>query len=254
MNSGSDKRYNFEMAKKYVLNASKKWADIVCLPELFLYWWTCKLEESWDLSSKYVSEFQNIARSNNINIVLGSMSLDTEVAYETTNSSLIIDRSGKIVHRYDKIYMFNVIKEDFVVRESNETRAGKNIGLFELDGIKMGVWICYDLRYPEYFQKLAINWAEIIFLPANFRKITGKIAWDILTKARAIENQVYFCGCGQTWEDGVKERCGNTRIVSFDGKIISEIEKKEWIIFADLDLDNLRKFRKEFPVLKQVKN
>jgi nitrilase len=95
--------------------------------------------------------------------------------------------------------------------------------------------------------------AEIIFLPSNFRLRTGQIAWDVLTKARAIENQVYFCACDQTGGIGVLERCGNSRIISYDGKIISEIGFEEGIVTADLDLNSLRQFRKEFPVLMQVK-
>jgi len=117
----------------------------------------------------------------------------------------------------------------------------------------MGVGICVDLRYPEYFRELMKKGAEIIFLPSSFRKATGQLAWDVLTKARAIENQFYFCACGQTGGIGVKARVGNSRIVSFDGKIISEIGEEEGIVSADLDLEALRAFRKEFPVLKQAR-
>jgi nitrilase len=149
--------------------------------------------------------------------------------------------------------MYDVARDDLTYRESDETQAWEKIWLFELDDIKMGVGICVDLRYPEYFRRL-IQWgAEIIFLPSNFRKLTGQIARDILTKARAIEDQVYFCACGQTGGTGAKERCGNSRIISFDGKIISEIGEEEGMVSADIDLDLLRKFRKEFPVLRQIR-
>ena len=84
---------------------------------------------------------------------------------------------------------------------------GKENGVFELDGIKMGVGICFDLRFPEYFRELINAGAEIIFLPSHFRKATGEMAWNVLTRAMAIENQVYFCACDQTGE-GI---CGNTR-------------------------------------------
>lgn len=254
INSGDDKKINFEKAKKYVLDSIKKDVDIVCLSERFLYWGDSKLEEAEkDINSKYIKEFQQIAKDGKVNIILGSVSIEAELKNKSTNSCLIIDRKGDIIHRYDKLYMFNVMKDDVVVKESDSTISGNSIGLFEIDEIKMGVGICYDLRYPEYFQELVKNGAEIIFLPANFRKVTGKIAWDILTKARAIENQVYFCACGQTGETGVKERCGNSRIISYDGEIISDLKNEEGIVIADVNLNELRKFREEFPVLKQIK-
>lgn len=126
---------------------------------------------------------------------------------------------------------------------------GKTNGLFELDGVKMGVGICFDLRYPEYFRELIKEGVEIIFLPSHFRKATGEIAWNILTRARAIENQVYFCACNQTGEGN----CGNTQVVSYDGKIMSNIEVDEGIMTQELSLEEQRKHRREFPVLEQMK-
>lgn len=126
---------------------------------------------------------------------------------------------------------------------------GKTNGIFELDGVKMGVGICFDLRYPEYFRELIKAGAEVIFLPSRFGKATGEIAWNVLTRARAIENQVYFCACNQTGEGN----CGNTQVISYDGKIISNIETEEGMITQELNLEELRKYRKEFPVLEQMK-
>lgn len=108
------------------------------------------------------------------------------------------------------------MKIALIQMDSTRDKTGKTNGIVELDGVKMGVGICFDLRYPEYFRELIKEGAEILFLPSHFRKATGELAWNILTKARAIENQVYFCACNQTGE----------------GK---------------------RKFRKEMPVLEQIK-
>lgn len=113
----------------------------------------------------------------------------------------------------------------------------------------MGVGICFDLRYPEYFRELIKQGAEIIFLPSHFRTATGELAWNVLTKARAIENQVYFCACNQTGEGN----CGNTQIISYNGEIMSNIEVNEGIITQEIDLERQRRHRKEFPVLEQIK-
>ncbi len=148
--------------------------------------------------------------------------------------------------------MYTVERDEVTYRELDSIESGSRPGVFELDGITMGVGICFDLRYPEYFRELTKQGAEITFLPSNFRKITGRIAWDVLPMARAIENQVFFCAVSQTGNTGVKERCGKSTVISFAGAIIAQMGEEEGIITADLDLESLRKFRREFPVLKQI--
>lgn len=252
MDSNNNKEGNFLKAKSFFKKALEDKPDIVCFSEMFLYWGDEKIKMAENINSEKILAFQELAKENKVNIVLGSVSLKAGID-KTTNTTLVIDRKGNIVHRYDKIYMYKVVRDDLLIDEFNTTVSGKNLGIFELDGVKMGVGICFDLRFPEYFRELTKAGAEIIFLPTSMRRTTGEIAWDVLTKARAIENQLYFCACDQTGETGLKERCGNTRIVSFDGKIIKDIAFEEGIISADLDLEKLRNFRKEFPVLEQIK-
>lgn len=252
INSGDDKETNFQKAEKYFLEAVAQKPDIICLSENFLYRGNDTKKEPEELNSKYISSFQEMAKRHKTNLILGSIVLKTETE-KSTNTALVINRNGEIVHRYDKIYMFDIEKDNLTYRESDTIQAGDKIDIFELEGIKMGVGICVDLRYPEYFRELVKRGAEIIILPSNFRLRTGHVAWDVLTKARAIENQVYFCACDQTGGIGVLERCGVSRIISYEGKIISEIGFEEGIITADLEIEALRKFRKEFPVLRQVK-
>lgn len=253
IDSSDNKEDNFQKSQKYINVAVSQKADIICLSENFLYRGSDKKEEVEKLHSNYVGSFQELAKTRNVNIVLGTVIMLTKNNVKPTNTCLVINRKGKIVISYDKQYMYDVERKDVTYRESDFIRPGNKIGFFELDGIKMGVGICVDLRYPEYFRELIKNGTEIIFLPSNFRKITGLLAWDVLTKARAIENQVYFCACGQTGQSGEKARVGNSRIVSFDGTIISELGVEEGLVSADLDLEALREFRKEFPVLKQIK-
>ena len=253
LDSGEDKESNIQKAQDYSIEAAKQGANIVCLPECFLYQGDDKEKEIEQLSSNYITAFQELARQQHVHIVLGSIALACKIPGKVTNTSLVINNKGEIVYRYDKIYLYTVERKDVTYRESDSVEPGSEPGVFELDGITMGIGICFDLRYPEYFRELARQGAEIVFLPSNFRKVTGEIAWDVLTKARAIENQLYFCACGQTGNTGVKERCGNSRIISYDGTIISQMGQEEGIISATLDPESLRTFRKEFPVLKQMK-
>ena len=250
--SNNNREDNFTKATTYIKEAMKHSPDIICLSESFLYRGADSLEHAETVDSPYIIWFQELAKAHNVNIILWSIALKADNK-RVTNSSLILNRSGEIIHRYDKIYMYDVERDDLTYRESDSTQPGTELGFFTLEGVNMWVGICVDVRYPEYFRELTRLGAEIIFLPSNFRKATGLLAWDILTKARAIENQVYFCACGQTGKADNKERCGNTRIISFDGKILSNINEEEGIITADIDLDALRQFRKEFPVLRQMK-
>ena len=253
MDSREDTEANFSKAMNYLEKSLADKPDIICLSERFLYWGEDYLKKAENINSDKISAFREFAKENRVNIILGSIALKSKENEKLTNTTFVINRKGEIISRYDKIYMFNVEKKDISIRESDSINPGKELGVFNLEGINIGLGICYDLRYPEYFQALVKKGVEIIFLPSSFRKRTGEIAWDILTRARAIENQVYFCACNQTGESGVKERCGNSMIISYDGSIVKKIESEEGIICEELDLESLREHRKEFPVLKQIK-
>lgn len=250
MNSQDNKQENINKAFKFMDDAISQGATIICLSEKFMYWGPDRTGE--DIDSIKINNFRDYAKRNNVNIILGSIALKVKNSNNITNTCLVIDRNGNIVHRYDKIYMYTVDKPNLKIDEASDTVAGSSLGLVELDGVKIGIGICFDLRYPEYFKALSTSGAEVMFLPSSFRKATGALAWDVLSKARAIENQVYFCACNQTGGIAEKERCGNTQIISYDGSVISNIESDEGIIVCDLDIDKLRTFRKEFPVLKQI--
>lgn len=250
MNSQDNKKENISKAFKFMDDAVAQGASILCLSEKFMYWGSDRTGE--DINSQSISDFKDYAKRNTVNIILGSIALKVENSNNITNTCLVIDKNGEIIHRYDKIYMYTVDKPNLKIDEASDTVAGSKLGLVELDGVKIGIGICFDLRYPEYFKALSTNGAEVMFLPSSFRKATGALAWDVLSKARAIENQVYFCACNQTGGIAEKERCGNTQIISYDGSIISNIESDEGVIIANLDINKLRTFRKEFPVLKQI--
>lgn len=247
MDSTGTREENEKKALRFMKQAVLEKADVICLSESFVYWGSERSQRNCTLED--IEKYQNFAIENSVNLVLGSISLLAENSDKTTNTCFVIDRKGEIVHRYDKKYMYKVNREDLFVDEMQKTIPGKTNGIFELDGVKMGVGICFDLRYPEYFRELIKEGAEIIFLPSHFRKATGEIAWNILTRARAIENQVYFCACNQTGEGN----CGNTQVISYEGKILANIENDEGIITQEIDLEAQRKYRKELPVLEQAK-
>ncbi len=247
MDSTETREENEKKALRFMEQAVSEKADVICLSESFVYWGSERSQRNCSLED--IEKYQDFAKENEVNLVLGSVSLIKEGSEKTTNTCFVINRKGEMVHRYDKKYMYKVNKPDLVVDETQKTMPGNENGIFELDGVKMGVGICFDLRYPEYFRELIKEGVEIIFLPSHFRKATGAIAWDVLTKARAIENQVYFCACNQTGEGN----CGNTQVISYEGKILAKIENDEGIIVQEIDLEAQRKYRKELPVLEQMR-
>ena len=246
MESNGTRIENEEKAFMFMNKAVNDNTDVICLSELFLSWGKDFYQGKVKLSD--IEKYQEYARDNNVNIILGSVALKSNIPGKTTNTCFAIDRHGNIVLRYDKKYMYEVNREDFSFDERIDTIPGNELGICEIDNIKIGIGICFDLRFPEYFRELVKNGVKIIFLPSHFRENTGKIAWDILTRARAIENQVYFCACNQTGET----LCGNTKVISYDGDIIKSLGKEEGVITVDLDLNKQEDCRKELPVLKQI--
>ena len=222
--------------------AIKEKPDIICLSELFLSWG--KDFYGGIVKQDEIKKYQTFAKDNNVNLILGSVALESNVDNKSTNTSFVIDRNGNIVGRYDKIHLYIANKPDFKIDERDDTIPGTQLGLFELDNIKIGVGICFDLRFPEYFRELVKNGAEIIFLPSHFNKSTGNIAWEVLTKARAIENQVYFCAVNQTGN----KLCANTKAISYDGEILKSLDDEEGVLTVDLDLEKQKIYRKEIPV------
>ena len=244
--SNGTKQENENKIFKQLNDVINEKPDIICLSELFLSWG--KDFYGGIVNTQEIEKYQAFAKDNNVNIILGSVALVSDIPNKTTNTSFIINRNGNIVGRYDKIHLYKVNRADFQLDEQDDTIPGKELGIFELDDIKIGVGICFDLRFPEYFRELTRRGAEIIFLPSHFNKSTGAIAWDVLTKARAIENQIYFCAVNQTGE----KLCGETKVISYTGEILKSLGKEEGILTIDLDLEEQKRYRSEIPVLEQI--
>lgn len=244
--SNGTKQENEKKIFKQLSEALQDKPDVICLSELFLSWG--KDFYAGKVKQEEIKQYQNFAKINNVNIILGSVALESDNTDKTTNTSFVINRNGNIVGRYDKIHMYTVNKPNYKLDENDDTIPGKNLGIFELDNVKIGVGICFDLRFPEYFRELTKRGAEIIFLPSHFNKTTGAIAWDILTRARAIENQVYFCAVNQTGQN----LCANTKVISYDGEILKSLNDEESILTIDLNLEEQKRYRREIPVLEQI--
>ena len=153
INSNGTLAENKEKSLSFLKETMKNSPDIICLSELFLAWGNDF--DNIKLSVEDIKVYQDFAKNNNVNIILGSIPLKSSSNNKMTNTCFVINRNGNIVGQYDKKYMYTYNGENFKVNEIDDTIPGTKLGIFEIDDIKIGVGICFDLRFPEYFRELA---------------------------------------------------------------------------------------------------
>ena len=258
MSSGSDKKNNLNQAKKLIVLAAKKKAKFIVLPEVFNY--RGKLSEAMKAaepipgcSTNFISQ---LAKKHKVWILIGSL-LETvvdsrDLPSKPYNTSVLINPQGEIIAKYRKIHLFDIKLKGKQILESSRNLAGKQPRLAKIENIKIGLSVCYDLRFPELYRYYSKNGAKIICIPSSFTKPTGEAHWHILIKARAIENFAYIIAPNQAGVGSVGVKTyGHSLIVDPWGKILAEgSANKEEVIFAEIDLDYLEKIRKNLPALE----
>ena len=230
--------------------AKAKGADLVVLPEIFYHPYELKalprLEES---NGETLGQLQTTAKRLEIYLCTGSMV--ERVENKRFNKSYLIDPSGKIILEHCKAHMFDVDFETLRTRESLIFDAGDGFAIAKTELGKVGMLICYDIRFPEAARKLALMGAEIILVPAAFNNITGPLHWHILFQGRAIENQVFIVAASPACD--MKSRYhayGHSMVVDPWGKILTEADDSECTLFTEIDPEVLDEAREKLPMLK----
>jgi predicted amidohydrolase len=167
------------------------------------------------------------------------------------NTAVVLGPDGEMVAKYRKLHMFDVVLDGVAAfQESATITPGDEIVVVDIDSIKVGLATCYDLRFPELFRILALRGAEVILLPAAFTMTTGKDHWEVLIRARAIENGVYMVASGQVGQHPPGNWCyGRSMIVDPWGTVIATASDLETVIQADCDRALLQKVRRQIPSL-----
>lgn len=219
--------------------------DIIVLPEMWTTAYTlAQLEKIADLDGEPTKGFlKELAKKHHVHIIGGSFA--NKVDGSIYNTAVVINNEGEEVYAYDKIHLVPMLSEpDYL------TGGRKQARLFELDGVKMGLLICYDLRFPELARELAVAGAEVIYITAEWPS-ARKDHWKALQLARAIENQCYIISSNRTGSyDGV-DFCGTSLVVDPWGKVIKEgSEEKEETLVETIDISNVEYIRREVPVFK----
>ncbi|MCH8501240.1 MAG: carbon-nitrogen hydrolase family protein [Aliidiomarina sp.] len=182
-------------------------------------------------------------------ILAGTLPIDEGERYAA--ASLLFDDQGKLHARYDKIHLFDADVDDETksYRESKYTRPGKELVVVETPFGRLGLAVCYDLRFPEQFRALRQQGAELIALPSAFTKVTGAAHWQALIQARAIENQVYLLAPNQTGRhDDGRETWGHSMVVDPWGRVVAELDREPGSLTIQADLEELHALRQRMRV------
>jgi predicted amidohydrolase len=253
--SSIDKDKSMETAAEYINQAADNGASVISLPEM----WNCpyspkyfrKYAETADGES--VEFMSDLARQNEIYLIGGSIpELDGDNIY---NTSYIFDTNGKILGKHRKVHLFDVnIPGGIKFMESETLSSGDSLTMFDTEFCKVGVAICYDVRFPKMFNKMADEGAKLIILPASFNMTTGPAHWELLMRSRALEDQVYFAANSPARDMmSPYHSYGNSMIVNPWGEICGKADSETTIIYGNIDLNYLDSVREQIPLVKQRK-
>jgi predicted amidohydrolase len=196
-------------------------------------------------------QLANLAQSFGVYLVAGSIPIYQPQSNKFTNSCCVFSPQGEQIGRYDKIHLFDVNVADNVggYQESQFTQPGNKTCIVTVGGFKLGLSICYDLRFPELYRQLTLAGADIIAVPSAFTTLTGKAHWQTLLQARAIENQVYIVAAAQEGKhQNNRQTWGHSMIINPWGEIISGLAQGQGIISAEICRDDIVKVRSAMPV------
>lgn len=257
LNSTDKVDSNLKKAEGFIYQAARQGANLVALPENFAYLRSEseKIEYSQSLDDELVAWIKELAQKLGIFILAGSFPEKLDNLGKIANTSLMVNPHGQIIAHYKKIHLFDATLADgTVLMESRYVEAGNEIVLTSIDEHKMGLTICYDLRFPELYREITKRGAEVIFVPSAFTLQTGKDHWETLLCARAIENQVYIVAPAQFGQHTPRRASyGRAMIIDPWGLVLAKASDKEGIIIAELDFNYLKQIRERMPCQQHIK-
>jgi len=257
MLAGDDKAANLAEAERWIRAAAAQGAQVVALPEVFIWRGDKKREREFaePIPGPTSGVMAGWARELGIYLLGGSILEEIGGSPKAYNTTMLFDPSGKLLANYRKIHLFDVDLANGISARESDTRAfGDGTMVAQTELCDMGLSICYDLRFPELYRTLVAKGAQLIFVPSAFTAYTGQAHWETLLRARAIENQVYIVAPDQFGKSAKSfETYGHSMIVDPWGKVIAVRPDGPGIVMAEIDLDYLAKIRAELPALDHRK-
>ena len=257
INVVDNKQKNIENATSMILKAIKENADFIVLPEMFNCPYSnekfieyCEEENN----SSTLSKIAQLANENNIYILAGS--IPEKEDSKVFNTSYLFDKNGKIIAKHRKMHLFDIdVKGKIYFKESDTLSPGNQVTIAKTEFGKIGIGICYDIRFPELARLMVENGAQILFYPGAFNMTTGPAHWELTFRTRALDNQVYCVGVAPALNKNANYHSyGHSIITNPWGEIVTQLDEKENIKIVEIDLEEIKKVREELPLLKNKRN
>lgn len=257
MNVVDNKEKNIKTARLMIEESISKNADFIILPEMF----NCPYSNDKfieygekEKSSETLSEISKLAKSNNAYILAGSIpEIEEDKLY---NTSYLFDRQGNVIAKHRKMHLFDIdVKGKITFKESDVLTAGNEFTIADTEFGKVGIGICYDIRFPELAKIMVENGALILIYPGAFNMTTGPAHWELLFRSRAMDNQAFCIGVAPALNnDASYHSYGHSIITNPWGEVIAQASEKESLIISEIDLSEIKKVREELPLLKNKRD
>lgn len=252
MDTQQDKKANLEAARRLAKEAAEKQADLVLFPEQTEYIGPDRPGNASDPAGETVRFFGDLAREHGVYLMGGIT--EKRPGLRQANTGLLFGPKGNLLASYRKLHMFDVdLADGMVCRESDEIEPGGEIVVARTHLADFGFGICYDLRFGEMFRLMAKAGAQVLLLPANFTRETGRAHWEVLLRARAIENGCYVAACNQTGGKPAFTAYGNSMVVDPWGEVIARAGEEPCVITAKIDLSRVKEARRQIPALENIR-
>ena len=255
MTSAQDPADNMPVIEARLRKAAALGAQLIALPETCVFMERGRKAMQARLTAQKdnpdVKQIAALTAELGVHVLIGSMVLASDDTPKAVNRSLLLAPDGAVAAQYDKIHMFDVtLANGETHAESANYQPGNTLGLADIGGMKLGLSICYDVRFPMLYRRLAQAGADIISVPSAFTRPTGKAHWHILLRARAIETGCFIIAPAQVGahENG-RETYGHSLIVDPWGHVLAEAGDDDDLILADLDVSLVQKAREQIPAL-----
>ena len=253
MSTVADKMENVRTVKTYLEKIKDENPDFVILPEMFC----CPYQtENFPIYAEKEGgpvwqQLSGYAKQYGIYLIGGSMP-EKDAEGNVYNTSYIFDREGKQIGKHRKVHLFDIdVKGGQTFKESDTLTAGDSDTVFDTEFGKIGVMLCFDIRFPELSRMMVNDGAKVIFVPAAFNMTTGPAHWELSFRTRALDNQIYMVGCAPARDVSAGYiSWGHSIVTDPWGRVTGMLDENEGILLAELDMDSEEQVREELPLLK----
>lgn len=250
-----DKGKNLQKAKEMITKGISTYQpDIIILPEMFNTpydnHYFPKFSEGYP--GPTTTLIQDLAKEHGVIIIAGSIPEKEEPGKGIYNTTYVFDQQGKLIGKHRKVHLFDIdVPGKITFKESDTLSPGNEITVVDTKFGKIGIGICYDVRFPEIFQIMEAKGARFAVVPGAFNLTTGPAHWELLMRSRALDNQLYLAAVSPARNPNTSYQAyGHSMIVDPWGKVLTELDEKEGFVFSELDPDYLQQVRRELPSRK----